>query len=393
MNKHFLLFAVIVLAACLTQFASDIYAPSLTRIAASMGAEINMVQWSLSIYMIGASLSQLIYGPLSEGIGRKKPILFGLFIMFLGSLICALSAYVEMLIIGRLIQGCGAGAVAALWRPIFRDIFKGDELAKYTSYLVIFIMFIIPAAPALGGYFQHYFGWRASFIFMLFYTLVALIAIKWSLTETNVHRHRDRLKLKYISSTFLTLLKSPLFMGMTLSTFLTYGAFFSWFVAGPVLLIKLVGISPIKFGWLTLIFGGAAYASAGFLNGKFVIRFGMSTMMRFGWSICIFSGILMLVTKFLWGINVWNIMIPVTLFYFGSTFIWPNAFSTAFTPFGKIADYAGALYGSMQIGGAAVLGSLVSFLPDTNQVPLSLIFIFAPALAWVIYEQTKPKNC
>jgi len=392
MKKHAFLFFIIVLSACLTQFASDIYAPSLPGIAISLQTEMDWVQWSLSIYMVGVALSQLIYGPISEGVGRKKPILFGLSLLFVGSVFCALSQNIFYLILGRLIQGCGAGAVAALWRPIFRDIFKGDELAKYTSYLVIFIIFIIPVAPALGGYFEHYFGWRSTFFFMLGYTLVALCSVVWGLKETNIHLHRERLKLSYIFSTYLMLLKSPLFMGITGCTFLTYGAFFSWFVAGPVLLIKLVGLTPVEFGWVTLLGGGSTFALAGWLNGRFVERFGMKSLLRFGWSICIFSGLFMLVTFLIHGVEAWSIIVSITLFYFGSTFIWPNVFSIAFTPYGKIAGYAGALYGSMQIGGAAAVGSLISFLPDKNQLPLALVFIIAPSLAWGIFESIPQKK-
>ncbi|CCB88363.1 multidrug effflux MFS transporter [Simkania negevensis] len=389
MKKHVFLFSIIVLAACLTQFASDIYAPSLPGIAVSLQTDMDWVQWSLSIYMVGVALSQLIYGPISEGVGRKKPILIGLSILFFGSIVCAFAPNIFLLIAGRLIQGCGAGAVAALWRSIFRDIFKGEELAKYTSYLVIFIMFIVPAAPALGGYFEHYLGWRSTFFFMLCYTIVALCAVGWGLRETNRHFHRERLKLNYIFPTYLTLLKSPVFMGITVCTFLTYGAFFSWFVAGPVLLIKLAGLTPVEFGWVTLIGGGGAYVLSGWLNGKCVGRFGMKNMMRFGWSVCIVSGLFMFFTFFIYGVEAASIIASVIGFYFGSTFIWPNAFSMAFTPFGEIAGYAGALYGSMQIGGAAALGSLVSFLPDQNQLPLAIVFIVAPSLAWGIFTSLR----
>ncbi len=387
MKQHAFLFITIVLVACLTQFASDIYAPSLPGISMTLHADINWVQWSLSIYMVGVALSQLIYGPLSEGIGRKIPILIGLSILLIGSLICVFSFAIKGLLIGRLVQGCGAGAVAALWRSVFRDVFEGEELAKYSSYLVVFILFIIPGAPALGGFLEHYFGWRASFIFMLGYTLIALLLMIFGFKETNIHHHKERLQLRYIGKTFLVLLKSPIFMGTTLSTFFTYGAFFSYFVAGPVVLITHAGLTPVEFGLITLIGGGVAYALSGYLNGKLVTRWGMQKLMRLGWCISLVAGVFMLITYFLTGVQAWSIIASVIAFYFGSTFIWPNAFSIAFTPFGSIAGYAGALYGSMQIGGAAVLGSLVSFLPDSTQLPLAGTFIIGPGLAWLIYEK------
>lgn len=226
MKSRLLFFGVLVLATCLTQLATDIYSPSLPAIAEDLNTSINYVQGSMSIYMLSVSLSLLIYGPLSEGIGRKIPLIIGLVFMVIGSIMCSISADIDLLIIGRFIQGFGAGACSGLWRTIFRDAFSGDDLAKYTSYLVIFIMFIVAAGPIAGGYLQEFFGWQASFIFMTIYSLVALIGIILWLEETNKDYHISKLKLGYIIKHYLVLLRSPIFMGVTCSTFLSYGAFF-----------------------------------------------------------------------------------------------------------------------------------------------------------------------
>lgn len=181
-------------------------------------------------------------------------------------------------------------------------------------------------------------------------------------------------------------------MGVTLSTFLSYGAFFSWFVTGSVVLIKGVGITPVAFGWINFLGGGVTYALAALLNGKLVKKYGMPMMMRSGWIIMALAGLIMLICYFLIGLNCWAIAAPAILFYFGTAFIWPNAFATAFTPFGHIAGYAGALYGSMQISGAATLGGLMSWLPDTNQIGLALVTMVAPISALIIYESLVTKN-
>ncbi|MCH9628052.1 MAG: Bicyclomycin resistance protein [Chlamydiales bacterium] len=392
MKVHTLLFLVVVLAACLTQFGADIYAPSLPAISEQMQVNIGLVQWSMSIYMLGIALSQLVFGPLSEGIGRKMPLLLGMLIMLGGSLLCLFSTNVHMLITGRLIQGLGAGAAAALWRTIFRDLYQGDELAKYTSYLVILIMFIVPAAPALGGYLQHYLNWQASFGFMVVYGVVVICAIQWGYKETSQHHHLERLKPSFIVRTYLQMLTSPVFMGITMCTFLSYGAFFSWLVVGPVLLIKVVGLSPVVYGWITLLGGGIAYGLAGTINGKVVTRFGASNMIRFGWSVMIFSSILFFLGQIFIGTTALTLVIPMLFLYFGGTFIWPNVYAMAFTPFGKVAGYAGALYGAMQLGGGAALGGVISYLPDHNPIPLAWIILIASSASWLIYERVVPKH-
>lgn len=387
MNKCIQLL-VIVLAACLTQVASDIYAPSILSIAKNLSVPLDKVQWSMAIYMLGVCLSQLVYGPLSEGVGRKAPLVAGLLIMLVGSLICWYSYTIDLLIFGRLIQGCGAGACAALWRSIFRDTYSGEDLAKYGSYLVIFIMFIVPAAPMLGGIFEQYFGWRTNFAFMSGYSLLVVAATLLGFKETNIHRGKERLKLSLILQTYVELLKSRLFMGMTFCTFLCAGSFFSWFVIGPVLFIEVLGLTPLEYGWITFLGGGAGYGAGGLINGRVVKHFGMHAMLRWGLACMFTSGLILVAMEYTQGINIVSAVISLILFYFGSTFIWPNAFAAAFTPFGHIAGYAGALYGFMQIGGAAVIGGLMSFAPEGNSLSLATLILGTACLAWIVIETT-----
>jgi MFS family permease len=175
-------------------------------------------------------------------------------------------------------------------------------------------------------------------------------------------------------------------MGTAICVFLCYGAFFSWFTVGPVLLIHVVGISPSEFG-LTFFVGAAIACLLGsILNARCVERFGIARMMRCGWLIMALAALSMLVLYELLGVGYWVIVLPAFVFYFGSTFIWPGATALALTPFGKSAGYAASGYAFLQqIGGAAFAG-LVAMIPDVNQLPLALILLFVPLLAWVIFE-------
>lgn len=386
MNNKNTILIFIVLIGCLSQFAADIYAPGIPTIALSLSTHVNWVQWSMAIYMIGIAATELIYGVISEGVGRKLPLLLGLSLMLIGSIMCFYAKSVNQLIIARFLQGCGSGATAGLWRSIFRDSFHGDDLAKYASYLGPAIIVIIPMAPAVGGYLVHNFGWRAIFMCVSAYVLIALLATLLVFKDTSQHHHKERLKLAYILTTFKQLFTSPIFIGTTFSVLLTYGAFFAWFTAGPVLLIKVVGMTPVHFGWMTFIAGAIAYSLSGMINGRCVKIFGINTMLRIAWSIMILSGFLMLIFKEFIGVNVTAIVIPTLLFFIGSALVWPNAFARAVTPFGKIAGYAGPAYGFMQIMGGGIIGALVAYLPETNQVPLAMVMILVPAVALLLFE-------
>lgn len=385
MNSKPMILFIILLVGCFPQVSSDIYAPALPLMAASLGVQIDSVQMSMAIFMAGYAVSQLLYGPLSEGFGRRPALILGLSIAFIGSIFNVLATSIEWLLIGRLIQGLGVGT-CALFRTILRDAFTNEEMAKYTSYLVIFITFVIPAAPALGAYLTNYLGWRSVFVFLNIYAITAVLVTIFVFKETSQYHHRDRLKLSFMRSAFKELLSSRVFWGYVIPVLVTYGAFFSWIVATPVLLIQQLGLSKIQYGWITFLGTSSVMALSGFLNGRLVVKYGGQTMMRMGWAIMTIAGSIMLAGFLLVGMNVYVIVGPMVLFYLGSFFIWPNAAVGAFSPFGEIAGYAGSLYGFMQISGGAIVAVLVSHLPEKNQLPLALVVLGCSVLAWLSYE-------
>ena len=212
----------------------------------------------------------------------------------LGSMICFMAPNIFTLQIGRLLQGCGLGACSALWRAIFRDTYSADEMARIGSYLANIILISVILAPFLGGYIEHY---------GIVWSFIVLILVAYLYKETNINSSKKKLSISYINSNYRAFFRSFRFMGFTLCSFLTYGGFFAWLTAGPAILIKGFGISPIVFGWLSII-TGLAMALGGTVNGKFVKKIGSDVMMQVGWLIMINAGIAMLVMNSLWSISV-----------------------------------------------------------------------------------------
>lgn len=386
MKSKRMLLAIILLFGCLPHFLSDVYMPSLPAIAESLETSVGLSQWTMAIYMVSYALSMLVYGPISEGVGRRKPLLFGLVIITIGSTICMLAPNIELLLIGRFVQGCGAGACNTTWRSVFRDSFQGPQLAKYSSYLVIVVTMILPAAPILGGYLQMHFGWRSVFICMTLIVLFTTIMVYTKLPETSKHHHPERLKLAFILPATKSLLTSPIFMGYTVIVFLCFGAMFAWITSGPILFINELGLTPVQFGWINFAMAAICMSLSGFVNSRMVERFGTQFMLRKGILLMLLSGLLLALGHVFVGMNLIAIVAPLCLFFYGATFIWPSAFSGAFAPFGHISGYAGAWYGLMQIGGAACLGGLVAHLPETNQLPLAVIICSSATLGWLLFE-------
>jgi DHA1 family bicyclomycin/chloramphenicol resistance-like MFS transporter/DHA1 family 2-module integral membrane pump EmrD-like MFS transporter len=385
-NKEFKTLVILVLVACLAGFTSDIYAPSFLTMVRDLKTTLTDIQQSMGIFMFSLAIAQLIYGPLSEVIGRRISLLIGLTVMMAGSLICIFTENFANLMIGRFIQGLGAGACACLWRSIFRDIFNSQQIAKYGGYLGIAMVYVVAASPFLGGYIEAYSTWRTAFSVVLIYGSIVFLLVYFILPETNIHHTKARLNLKFFSHAYGQLLKSPLFMGYSLCVFFTYGAFFSWFVVGPVLCMVHFNLSPENFGWINLTLGGTAMALGGMFNGRYVERFGQNMMLRLGWSIMIFSGLIILIIDLASFKILHLFLMCVFTFLFGATLIWPNAFSKAFAPFGNIAGYAGSLYGSMQLGGGSAIGLISAFIPYDRPYPLAVVFIATALSAWLLFE-------
>jgi DHA1 family bicyclomycin/chloramphenicol resistance-like MFS transporter/DHA1 family 2-module integral membrane pump EmrD-like MFS transporter len=219
-------FFMLLLTGVFSQFAVDVYAPSVPAIAADLKTSINSVQWTISIYMFGVAGMQFFYGAMSEVVGRKAPMVLGVIIMLIGSIVCINAIDIKTLIVGRLIQGVGISACACLWRSVLRDSFSGDDLSKYASYATMIIMFIIPGAPLFGGFIQDSFGWQANFLVMIIYSVLVIILLLFGIKETSSNHHISKISIKIIIANYLILLRSPLFMGTVFAVFLSFGAFF-----------------------------------------------------------------------------------------------------------------------------------------------------------------------
>ena len=385
MNQKLKICILILLFACLSQASVDIYLPSIPAISSSFKVPLYLSQWTISLYLLGLSISLLFYGPISDAIGRKKPLLFGLAIAFIGTIICVLSVNIEMLLIGRLLQGVGSGACASLWRSVFRDAFDANEMSKYGSYLVLIFNFIVPAVPALGGFLQHLFGWRANFIALLIYVIIALISVGCFLPETNKHLDKSKLSPKIIKSSFKELLFSKVFIGNSLCTFLASGAIYAWVTSAPILLMKKANLPPIEFGLVFLISSIIPFAIAGYLNAKLVGKYGINNMLCVAYFFMGLAGVLLILLYFVFGFSILGIVLPIMLFYTGTSFLFPNTVAGAFKHVAHIAGVAGSLYAFLQQLGGTIFSGIMAHMPSSTPIPLAVFFIGVSLVSFVLY--------
>ena len=384
-NHGKMLYLLLLTVGSLPQVSSDIYTPSLPDIAAHLSVSIHLAQGSLAIFLAGLAPALLVWGAISDSFGRKIPILCGIAISFIGSMICAFAQSIEMFYIGRIIQGIGGASGSALFRAILRDVYHGDNLAYVASILGNFIILTTVAAPFLGGFFETYLGWRVSFLFLALYSLSIFFLVLTQLTETAPIEHRRPFSIQSISQSYREILCNARFMASTLAVFINFGCVFSWLTVGPIFLIHHLGLKPSMYGILMLVISIPMFLS-GLTNARWVREKGIFAMLVLGWGVTLFSGVLMLIGYFLWGLNVYAIIVPIFIAYYGISFIWPNIFSTAVTPFGHISAYAGASYAFIQFSGGALFSAAFSYLENRTPIPLALCFIFGPMVAWIVFK-------
>src|SRR3990167_180257 len=374
MYSTVLFFLLMFILSCMGQVISDIYLPALTIISQDLHTSIHAIQLSISLYFYGFAGSHLIYGPISDSTGRKKPLAIGILICLLGSLICEYATTITLFNMGRLLQGVGAGASAVLYRSILRDLYSGNRLATVSSYLSIGRIFLLASSPLIGAYLLHFFSWHMIFFFLFIYSSLCLLGTLGLLKETNDYTHLHKTKLYPILKNSWTVLKSPVFMGYALCIMLTFGVILAWLTVLPIVLQKTLGLSPIAFGWLSAL-AGLSFAIGGFINALLVNQLGINRMLNIGLFIMLCAGFTMLTLGLCNFVNTVVIMLPVIIFIIGSSMIFPNAYAGAFHPFPKIAGTASAIFGFLQMLGGAISSTIMSYTHAYNQIPLAIALI------------------
>jgi DHA1 family 2-module integral membrane pump EmrD-like MFS transporter len=365
-------------------FAADCYIPSLPAITKAFSSTANQMQFTMSLYFLGAAFSQLVYGPLSDRYGRRVMVLIGLGICTLGSFLCILSTSAGMLIGARFLKGFGAGACNVLFRAILRDTYQGTRLAQIGSYIGIIFPVTFAIAPIIGGYVESAWGWRENFLVVTLILFLTTLVIKHYLPETNQHLDHTATTWKSMYRNYRALLTHKKFMGYTLLSSVTFAGMICYYSTAPFLLQDIVGLTPVQFGWLSVFLSIGIIASQ-FLNSRLVMKYGIAVMIKAGIIIALLSGLIMLLFALYHIINTPVIVIPAVIFCFASGFIFSNAMAGAFEFFGHMAGITGALYGFLQMMGGVIPSMLLSGVILQNQLPLSIIFTGIGFAAMIIF--------
>jgi DHA1 family bicyclomycin/chloramphenicol resistance-like MFS transporter len=354
-------FLILVLVSAIGPLALNIFMPSMPGLQATFGVSYGTVQLTLTLYLIGLSVCQLFYGPLSDRYGRRPLLLAGLALFVLASIASALATSIEMLIIARLVQAIGGASGIVLSRAIVRDLHQGEKAASVLGYITMAWVLAPMIAPAIGGYLDQVAGFRSSFALLAIVGTLTLAGAWFTLHETNFNRRTDgRL---WQSAHYGSIFAARQFRGYATCLAFASAVFFTFLAFAPFLTVSIMGRSAVDYGlWFILVSIG--YMIGNFLSGRYSERIGNDRMVLFGNTLTLLGAALCLILALLGILTPAALFSPMLLCALGNGLTIPNGTIRAISVDAKLVGTAAGLVGFLQMGVSAVISQAVGSLQD-----------------------------
>lgn len=354
--------------------STDIYLPAMPAMGAALHTAAGGVELTVSGYLVGFCLGQLVWGPLSDRLGRRLPIAIGMVLFIIGSAGCAMSNSVDAMIAWRALQAVGACASVTLARAIIRDLYEGSRAAKMMSTLMIVTAIAPLLGPSVGGLILHVANWRDIFWLLVVVGMVTL-GLLYTLPETLPVKRRSREPLSRVFLTYGMLLRQPRLLGYAGVGGFLYGGIFAYVAGTPFAYITYHHVAPQYYGLLFSL-GSIGIMAANLFNVRFVARLGSDRLMRFGAIAAGVMGISVAITAYTdWG-GLAGLVIPLFLFISCTGLIAANSITGALNLFPEVAGSVSALIGASQFGTGILGSALVGLLSNGTPWPLGASMAF-----------------
>jgi MFS transporter, DHA1 family, multidrug resistance protein len=378
----------------LVALSIDAMLPALGAIARDLGVhDPNDRQLVLSALFGGMVIGQLIYGPVSDTVGRKRPIAVGSAIFIFGCVISATANTFEMMLAGRFVQGLGVAGPRIVVTAIIRDQFQGAAMARVMS-LIMTVFILVPAlAPIIGQGILLFASWRGIFVMFLVLAATGLVWFWVGQAETHPPEKRRALRLGNLLSATWEVLTHPVSLGYTLMASLVFASFLGFLNSAQQILAELYGLDelfPLAFACLALSIGGSTLT-----NVRLLRHFSMQRLCRGSLTIVVpLSIVFSLIAMALDGVPpLWSLMAYMITLFYCIGLLFGNMNALAMEPMGHIAGLASAVIASISTGVSLVLGGLIGALFNETVLPLVFGFaIFTSGAAVVMYwtERARP---
>lgn len=377
--------AVLAMLTALGPLSTDFYLPSLPEIARALGTDIAGAQATLSAFLFGFAAGQIVWGPLSDRLGRRPVLLIGLGLFLVMTLACAFAPSIEALIGARFAQALGASGPIVLGRAMVRDLYDGPRAGRELARMGM-IMGLVPAvAPVVGGLLQNAFGWRSTFIATLLVGLAVLAVVATIMPETIRRRSPEKLSLLAIFRGFGVLLQNPAYRVYVSLTSLAYAGLFSFISGSSFVLIGIYGLTPPVYG---LSFGCVVlgYILGTILAQRLVGPRGLDGVIALGVACLAGGGIAMLVCVASGFGGPFGVILPMAVYACGVGLTMPQSQAAAMMPFPDRAGAASSFTGLCQMLLSGCVGLLVGHLLKASALPLPLVMSAIGVAALVLFR-------
>ena len=377
---------LVVLLGSLSAFgplSMDMYLPGLPIVAEDLNASTSLVQLSLTACLIGLGAGQLIFGPLSDIYGRRKPLVITLSVYAIASVLCAFSPNIWIFVALRFVQGMTGAAGIVIARACARDLYVGNELTKFMAMLSIVSGSAPILSPIIGGVVLNYSSWHTVFLLLGVIGLLMFLSTAFFLPDTLPVEARAESGMLAVVKTFSGLLKDKWFLGIALTQGLIMSGMFAYIAGSPFVLQNIYNVTAQQFS-LFFAMNGVGIITAAQVTGRLSGKIHELKFLRAGVLLSFTASILLLLT--VW--NEWPLAVIATaLFFMVSSvgLVSPAAFSLAMQSQGKSAGSASAFLGLLPFIGGAIVSPLVGLAGDSSAWPLSIIVLTCSTAALVIY--------
>lgn len=385
MTQQRYIFLILILGSltALSPFSIDMYLPGFKAIARDLHTSESRIALSLSSFFIGISGGQLLYGPLLDRFGRKKPLYTGLLLYILTSLLCAFVKDADTFIALRFIQAIGSCAAGVASVTMVRDLFPVEDNAKVFALLMLVLGASPMVAPTLGGYISVAFGWHIIFLVLAGLGLFNLIASWLWLPGSYQPDTTLSLKPRPILSNFWTVLREPQFYTYAFTGALAFAGLFVYVSGSPILFLSIFKVKEETYGW---IFAGLSVGFIGSsqINTLMLKKYSSEQLIYAALTGQVLSSVIFLIGS----INGWfglaGSLFMLFIFLSCLGFANPNAAALSLAPFTRNAGSASALMGAFQMATGALASSFIGFFEQTSAVPMVTIMTITTVLALAI---------
>ena len=378
---------VLGLLSCVGPFAVDMVLPALPAVAEELGASIPAAQGTLTAFFLAFGVSQLAWGPWSDQVGRRRPLLLGLAVFILGSVACALAPTVGSLTAARFVQGIGASVVMVVPRAVIRDTSIGTAATGLMALVMLVISVSPMLAPLVGSGVIALGGWRAVFWALCLAALASAALTLALLPETLPAERRAPLRPRALAGAARRLLLDPTFMGLTFISGFGFASFFVFLASASFVCTQSYGLSPVGFS-LAFAVNALGFFAASQAAAPLGERLGPARVVA--WGVAGFAGFaLLLVPVALAGLASLPVLVG-GLFLANACLglVIPTAMVMALDPHGEVAGLASSLGGTLQMlaGGAVVIaaGPFFDGTATPMVVAIAACAVVALALAWLV---------